>query len=66
MKAKSIKTEHEYRRVLKEIESLMNAKANTPEGERVDILTNLAVAWEEKHYPVCQAVSTHSPSRNSK
>jgi antitoxin component HigA of HigAB toxin-antitoxin module len=27
-----IKTQHDYRRVLKEIEGLMTAKRNTPEG----------------------------------
>jgi HTH-type transcriptional regulator / antitoxin HigA len=66
MKAKSIKNEREYRRILKEIDSLMNAKANTLAGERLDLLASAAVAWEEKHYPICKAVSTHSQSRNSK
>ena len=46
-----IKTQRDYRRVLKEIESLMTAKRNTPEGDRLDVLVTLVEAWERKHYP---------------
>ena len=46
-----IKTQRDYRRVLKEIESLMTAKHNTPEGDRLDVLVTLVEAWERKHYP---------------
>ena len=44
-----IKTQHDYRRVLKEIEGLMTAKRNTPEGDRLDVLVTLVEAWERKH-----------------
>ena len=47
-----IKSERQYRRALKEIEGLMAAKCNTPEGERLDVLVTLAEAWEAKHYPL--------------
>src|ERR1017187_4816033 len=47
-----IKTQHDYRRVLKEIEGLMTAKRNTPEGDRLDVLVTLVDAWERKHYPL--------------
>ena len=47
-----IKTQRDYRRVLKEIESLMTAKRNTPEGDRLDVLVTLVEAWERKHYPL--------------
>ncbi|HEY7297654.1 MAG TPA: transcriptional regulator [Xanthobacteraceae bacterium] len=47
-----IKTNRDYRRVLKEIESLMHAKRNTPEGDRLDVLVTLVEAWEAKHYPL--------------
>jgi HTH-type transcriptional regulator/antitoxin HigA len=36
-----IKTQRDYRRVLKEIEGLMVAKRNTPEGDRLDVLVTL-------------------------
>jgi hypothetical protein len=31
---------------LKEIEGLMNARRNTPVGDRLDVLVALAEAWE--------------------
>ena len=50
MEIKPIKTESDYRVVLNEIETLMMAKADTPEGERLDILVTLVEAYERKHY----------------
>jgi HTH-type transcriptional regulator / antitoxin HigA len=50
MDIKPIKTQRDYRRILKEIEGLMNAKRNTPEGDRLDVLVTLVEAWEGKHY----------------
>jgi HTH-type transcriptional regulator/antitoxin HigA len=47
-----IKTQRDYRRVLKEIEGLMDAKRNTSEGDRLDVLVTLVEAWEAKHYPL--------------
>ena len=47
-----IKTNRDYRRVLKEIEGLMTAKRNTPEGDRLDVLVTLVEAWEARHYPL--------------
>jgi HTH-type transcriptional regulator / antitoxin HigA len=47
-----IKTQRDYRRVLKEVEGLMAAKRNTPEGDRLDVLVTLVEAWERKHYPL--------------
>jgi HTH-type transcriptional regulator/antitoxin HigA len=47
-----IKTQSAYRRILKEIESLTNAKRNTPEGDRLDVLVTLVEAWEAEHYPL--------------
>ena len=46
-----IKNQRDYRKVLKEIEGLMMAKRNTPEGDRLDLLVTLVEAWERKHYP---------------
>lgn len=47
-----IKSERDYRRTLAQIERLMDARANTPEGDRLDVLTTLVEAWEEKHHPI--------------
>ena len=47
-----IKSQRDYRKVLKEIEGLMSAKRNTPEGDRLDVLVTLVEAWERKHYPM--------------
>jgi HTH-type transcriptional regulator/antitoxin HigA len=44
-----IKTHRDYRRALKEIESLMAARRGTAEGDRFDVLVTLVEAWEAKH-----------------
>ena len=52
MNIRPIKTDTDYRTALKEIESLMMANADSPEGERLDVLTTLIEAYEAKHYPI--------------
>ena len=52
MKIKPIKSKPDYRAALKEIESLMMAKADTPDGERLDVLVTLVEAYESKHFPL--------------
>jgi HTH-type transcriptional regulator/antitoxin HigA len=52
MEIKPIRTERDYRRVLTEIDGLMDAKANTPAGDRLDVLATLADAWEAKHHAI--------------
>ena len=47
-----IKTESDYRRALAEIEGLMAAAADTPEGDRLDVLVTLVEAYEARHYPM--------------
>jgi HTH-type transcriptional regulator/antitoxin HigA len=47
-----IKSQRDYRRTLKEIERLMNARRGTPEGDRLDVLVTLVESWERKHYPL--------------
>ena len=47
-----IKTDGDYRRTLAEIETLMTAGRDTPEGDRLDVLTTLVEAWEARHYPL--------------
>ena len=47
-----IKNKRDYRRTLKEIEGLMDAKRGTHEGDRLDVLVTLVEAWEAKRYPI--------------
>jgi HTH-type transcriptional regulator/antitoxin HigA len=47
-----IKTENDYRRALAEIEGLMAAAPDTPEGDRLDVLVTLVEAYEARHYPM--------------
>lgn len=50
MDIKPIKTDADYRATLREIESLMAAEADTPEGERLDVLVTLVEAYEKQHF----------------
>lgn len=52
MDIKPIRTKANYRDALKQIEKLMNAKADTAEGEELDVLVTLVEAYERKHYPL--------------
>ncbi len=52
MDIEPIKTEADYEIALAEIEGLMNAEPDTPEGDRLDVLTTLVEAWEEKHHRI--------------
>ena len=52
MDIKPIKTDADYRAALKEIETLMMAEPDTPEGEKLDVLVMLVEAYEQKHYPL--------------
>jgi HTH-type transcriptional regulator/antitoxin HigA len=53
-----IKSQRDCRRVLKEIEGLMSARRNTPQGDRLDALVALVEVWEGslfKRHPVSQS-----------
>ena len=50
MTIKPIKTERDYRKALKEIENLWDAKPNTSMGDRLDVLVTLVEAYEQKYY----------------
>ncbi|SER14933.1 HTH-type transcriptional regulator / antitoxin HigA [Solimonas aquatica] len=52
MNIKPIKTRKDYRETLKEIESLMTARADSEEGDRLDVLTTLIEAYERVHFPM--------------
>ena len=50
MEINPIKTNADYKVTLKEIEALMVAGPDTPEGEKLDILVTPVEAYEAKHY----------------
>jgi HTH-type transcriptional regulator/antitoxin HigA len=52
MEIAPIRNARDYRRILKEIEGLMHAERDTPEGNRLDMLVTLVEAWESEHYPL--------------
>lgn len=52
MNIKPIRTDADYRASLKEIETLMMAEPNTPEGEKLDVLVTLIEAYERKLFPL--------------
>ncbi|GKS70257.1 hypothetical protein W03_22610 [Nitrosomonas sp. PY1] len=45
-----IKTDVDYHAALKEVEELMMAEPNTPEGKKLDILVTLIETYEHKHF----------------
>ena len=52
MKIKPIRTQADYKATLKTVESLMDARAHTPEGDRLDVLVTLLEAYERKRFPL--------------
>jgi len=56
LEIKPLKTEDEYRATLHEIESLMRAEFESPEGERLDVLVSLVEVYEREHFPLDQGV----------
>ena len=52
MEIKPIRTKADYRAALKAVESLMGAKARTPEGDRLDVLVTLIEGYERQHFPM--------------
>lgn len=52
MRIKPIKTEADYQEALKEIDRIFDAEPGTREGDRLDVLTTLVEAYEEKHFHI--------------
>ena len=52
MNIKPIKTDGDYQSALREIEGLMAAEYDTPDGDRLDVLVTLVEAWERKNFPM--------------
>jgi len=51
-KIKAIRSEADYNAALDRINALMDAEPRTPEGEELDVLTDLVEHYEEKHVPM--------------
>ncbi len=50
LETRPIRTEADYRAALDEIERLFDAELNTPEFDRLEVLTTLVEAYEQRHY----------------
>jgi len=50
MELRPIKTETDYQEALEEIELLFHAAPNTPECDRLDVLSTLVEAYEKAHF----------------
>ncbi|MYE55186.1 MAG: hypothetical protein F4X34_08340 [Chloroflexi bacterium] len=47
-----IRTEEDYQAALARVDEIFQAKLGTPEGDELDVLTDLIVVYEDKHYPI--------------
>lgn len=52
MEIRPIKTEEDYQATLAEVECLFAAAPDTPEGDRLEVLTTLLEAYEKNHYVI--------------
>ncbi len=52
MNIKPIKSEEDYTATLSQIESLMDARPNTPQMDKLEVLTTLVEAYEAQHYVI--------------
>jgi len=52
MEIRPIKSETDYEATLKEIEGLMSAEPDSPQGDRLDVLVTLVEAYEREQYPI--------------
>ena len=52
MEIKPIRSEADYEEALAEIERLWGAQEETTDGDRLDVLTTLVEAYENKHFPM--------------
>jgi HTH-type transcriptional regulator / antitoxin HigA len=51
-KIRAIRTEGDYEAALARVDALMDAEAGTPEGEELDVLTDLVELYEARHEPM--------------
>jgi len=68
MDIRPIKTEEDYQAALREIDRLLDAQPETPEGDRLDVLSTLVEAYEAQHHEIArpdpvEAILYHLESR---
>ena len=49
---RAIRSEADYEAAIARIDDLMDAQSGTPEGEELDVLTDLVELYEAKHVPM--------------
>lgn len=49
---KPIRTDADHEAALEEVERLWGAPSGSPEGDRLDVLTTLIEAYEERRFPI--------------
>lgn len=49
---REIQTDADHETALRRIEVLWNAEPGTPEGDELDALVDLVVAYEDKRWPI--------------
>ena len=49
---RAIRTEADYKAALARVDALMDAEVGTPEGEELDVLTDLMELYEARHVPM--------------
>ncbi|MCW5877910.1 MAG: hypothetical protein KIS80_03455 [Anaerolineales bacterium] len=52
MEIRPIRTEEDYQAALQEIDRVFEARPNTPEADRLDVLVTLVEKYEQEHYPI--------------
>jgi HTH-type transcriptional regulator / antitoxin HigA len=52
MNIKPIKTKRDHTAALKRVDELWNAKANSPEGDELEVLSTLIAVYENEHTPI--------------
>jgi HTH-type transcriptional regulator/antitoxin HigA len=68
MGIRPIRDDKDYDNALAEIERLFDAQPGTPQGDRLEVLSILVQAYEDRHYPVplpdsIEAIQYHMESR---
>jgi HTH-type transcriptional regulator/antitoxin HigA len=68
MNIRPVKTAADHELALQEIESLFDASPNTPEGDRLEVLTTLVEAYEQQQFSIplpdpIEAIVYHMESR---
>ena len=52
MNIKVLKTEEEYNRALRRLETIFDAPADSPEGDEAELLSILIEKYEDEHYSI--------------